>query len=312
MTLSENHMQAGTAIALGNFDGVHLGHRAVLESAAAKKSDGLRPLALSFSPHPQAVLCNNAPTVLCEGRIRDALFEDCGVTLYELDFHQLKDMPAETFFHEILLERFHAKFISCGYNYNFGKNGGGDVSLLSRLCGAFNVELCVTPEVTVAGLQVSSTNIRKELAQGDVRLANRMLGRAFAYDFPVVSGDRRGRLLGFPTINQFFPENFTVPRYGVYAAKAFAGGKWYDAVTNIGLRPTVGTDVPRSETCLLGYSGDLYGQNVEVRLYKFLRPEIKFNSFEELSAQIARDAQQVRETLKQAEQEPQLAQPMKG
>ncbi|MDR1630402.1 MAG: riboflavin biosynthesis protein RibF [Oscillospiraceae bacterium] len=297
MHLTEQQLQAETAVALGNFDGVHLGHRAVLEAAAANSAAGLLPVALTFSPHPQAVLHKKAPPALCEGRIRDELFRACGVSLRELDFYELKDMQAEAFFYEILLGRFRAKFISCGYNYSFGKRGEGDIALLSRLCEEKGVVLRVIPEVRVDGLPISSSNIRKELAEGDVRLANLMLGRAFSYDFLVVSGDRRGRLLGFPTINQFFPEGFAVPRYGVYAARAFAEGKWYDAMTNIGLRPTVGTDKPRSETCLLGYSGDLYGQNVEVRLYQFLRPEIKFDSFEALSAQIAQDAETVRRTL---------------
>lgn len=301
-----------TALALGSFDGVHLGHRAVLKAADKKKAEGLLPLALVFSPHPQQVLRGQAPEMLSFGRIREELFSHCGVGLKEIDFYGIKDMSPQEFFEKILIAELNASFISCGFNYSFGKKGRGDVALLSQLCSEHGLGLFVADEVCLDGISVSSTRIREALIKGEIELANRMLGRAFSYDFLVVSGDRRGRLLGFPTINQFFPENFAVPKYGVYASKAFAEGRWYDAVTNIGLRPTVGGSAPRSETCLLGYSGDLYSQNVEVRLFSYLREEVRFDSFEELSAQISRDASQAGDVLQKISQGEEIAPILEG
>ena len=287
-----------TSVALGNFDGVHLGHRAVLKAAAEKSAEGLSSYAVVFDEHPQKILADKAPPALCEGRIRERLFAECGVRLCVLDFNKIRGMSARDFFVEILVNKLKTAFVSCGYNYRFGLGGKGGVPLLRELCAEFGLGLCVAEEVKVGDLSVSSTNIRDALLRGDVELANTMLGREFSYDFTVVSGDRLGRLLGFPTINQYFPEDFTVPLYGVYASKAFVGRDWLPAVTNIGLRPTVSSlsgEAPRSETCILDFDGDLYGQNIEVALVKFLRPEKKFGSFEELSAQIKEDAAAAKE-----------------
>ncbi len=288
--MENNNENKKTAVALGNFDGVHLGHRRVLRAAAEKLCAGLMPLAVVFEPHPLKMLGKPVPELLCEGAIRERLFEEIGVKLYTLNFVLAKDMDYRDFFKEILLNELNAAFISVGYNYKFGKNRSGDTEKLRELCDEVGIELFVAEEVKLDNINVSSTNIRNAMKNGEITLANRMLGREFSYDFTVVSGDKRGRLLGAPTINQFFPEGFMVPKYGVYASRAFAYGKWYVSVTNIGLRPTVGTNSVRSETCLLGFSGDLYSQNVEVRLVEYLRPEVKFVSFEELKKQIAADA----------------------
>ncbi len=136
---------------------------------------------------------------------------------------------------------------------------------------------------------ISSTRIRNALKYGEIDNANKMLGRNFSYDFTVVHGDARGRTIGSPTINQFFPEGFTVPEFGVYASYTVVGGKLYPSVTNIGIRPTIGNSPERSETNILGVNEDLYGKNIEVGLIKKLRGEMKFSSIDELSVQIAKD-----------------------
>ena len=147
-------------------------------------------------------------------------------------------------------------------------------------------------------LQASREAKEVLLRQGEAEKANCMLGRYFSYDFTVETGDKRGRLLGFPTINQFFPESFVLPKFGVYASAAYAEGRWYPAVTDIGIRPTIGNSVPRSETCILGYSGNLYGTNTEVALLSYLRGEIKFNSLGDLSKQMEKDAEKAKEIFK--------------
>lgn len=152
----------------------------------------------------------------------------------------------------------------------------------------------MTEEVDFCGLPVSSTRIRAALEQGRPEEANAMLGRPFCYDFTVVGGDRRGRKLGAPTINQFFPSGFVVPKFGVYASKTLVEGRYHPSVTNIGMRPTIGTQSLRSETYIMDFSGDLYGQNIEVSLLHFLRGEVRFESLDALRAQIAADAQAAR------------------
>jgi len=307
--MKKNVIKTAAAVALGSFDGVHLGHRAVLEAAAAGKARGLLPVALVFDEHPQKALTGTSPPYLCGAELRDRLFCEMGLEARVLSFANLRDMPPEKFFTDILISEFNAGFVSCGADYKFGSGGKGDVRLMGALCRERGAELCVADEVRLDGLRVSSTNIRRALTEGDTELANRMLGREFSFCFTVVSGERRGRRLGAPTINQLFPEDFIVPKYGVYASRAFVDGKWLPSMTNIGVRPTVahekpltanasiltpGSAAPGCETCILDFSGDLYGQNIEVALVKYLRPEMRFDSLEALSAQIKSDAAAVR------------------
>jgi len=172
-------------------------------------------------------------------------------------------------------------------------------SALKQLCAEREIKLTVCNEVEFDGAPVSSTRIRECLKNGDIRTANKMLGRYFSYDFEVVHGDARGRILGSPTINQFFSENFTVAEYGVYASFTAINGKKYISVTNIGVRPTIkGGSEKRSETNIVGFEGDLYGKNIEVFLVEKLRGEMAFNSLEALSAQIAVDREKTREIMK--------------
>ncbi|MCL1952278.1 MAG: riboflavin biosynthesis protein RibF, partial [Oscillospiraceae bacterium] len=178
-----------------------------------------------------------------------------------------------------------------GYDYRFGAGALGDAEALRRLCGARGVSLHAIPEIDYKGAPVSSTRIRQALRDGSLEDANAMLGRPFGYAFPVEEGERVGRTLGFPTLNQAFPAGFAVPRRGVYASQAFVGEEWRPGVTNIGTRPSFAGDALRSETHVLGYEGDFYGQRVPVRLLRFLRPEIKFADTEALKRQIATDTQ---------------------
>lgn len=278
---------AKKTIALGTFDGLHRGHAEVLRLA---KDSAYTPCVLLFTEHPLCYISGSAPPALLTPRIRDRILCEMGVSAVQISFEAIMQMSPERFFYDVLLDELHAASLACGENYTFGCGGKGDVVLLRRLCRQAGVELKVAPMLQTDGREISSTHIREKLENGEIEAANAMLGRPFSYDFEVVSGDRRGRLLGFPTINQFFPEGFVHPKRGVYAATVTLGGKAYAAVTDFGKRPTIGTKTVRSETCILGFSGDLYGQNVEVGLLSFLRPEIKFENLQALSAQIAQDS----------------------
>lgn len=281
---------AGTAVALGNFDGVHLGHRQVLKAAAG--AQGLHSAALVFSAHPAAALGKTPPPVLISRQEKRRLFEELGIqSVCVVDFEKIRHSSGEAFVRDILISKMHAKALFCGFNYHCGENASCGTRELAEICAQYDVRLTVLPAISFEGAPISSTRIRNALSEGDVTAANKMLGRAFSYDFEVVSGDRRGRLLGFPTINQFFPEDFVKPRFGVYASRSFVNGEWYPSVTNFGSRPTFQGESPRSETCILHYKGDLYGKNVPVSLLRFLRSEEKFPSFEAIKAQIALDSE---------------------
>ncbi len=279
-----------TAVALGNFDGMHKGHMAVVNTAAAQKNSGLCPVILLFEPHPQKVLNQNPPKALFDGNIKEQIFNETGCFIHKISFRRIKDMPPEDFVSEILKKELNASFVSCGFNFRFGKNGSGDTSYLKMLCEKYSVKAEIIQPVMFKDEYISSTKIRLAIENGDIQKANAMLGRSFAYDFTVVDGDKIGRKLGFPTINQLFPDDFTVPKFAVYASAVFVNGKRYPAVTNIGTRPTVtGNGSARSETTILGFSGDLYGKNPKVELLSYLRDEIKFPSLEKLTEQIKND-----------------------
>lgn len=282
------------SIALGNFDGVHIGHKKVVAAAkeAGERLDAV-PSVLLFEPHPREALSGKRPARLITENLRLLALEKAGAYgFFHIDFEEIMNLEPEDFFSEIIVGEINAVAVSCGYNFRFGKNGKGDVKLLKELCERNNIEFYAAPEIDYKNEPVSCTRIRKAVENGEAEDVFNMLGRPFMYDFTVVGGDKRGRLLGAPTINQFFPEDFAVPKHGVYAAAAFVDNKWHAAVANIGLRPTIGTESLRSETCIIDFNGDLYGKNVPVGLLKFLREEKKFDSLEELSAQIADDAKE--------------------
>ena len=281
------------AVALGFFDGLHIGHAAVVSRTLSYQQEGLCPCVFTFTMdggHPAAKSTANALTT---ERQKEQLLESWGVRLVLCpDFSEFHAMEPESFVDEILVRRLNANAACCGEDFRFGKKAAGDVGQLAALCQARGIRLDVVPPVTFEGERVSSTRIRHLLGEGRVADANRMLGRAFSYDFTVVRGKQLGRKLDSPTINQRLPDGFVPLRHGVYASVSFAGGAWHPSVTNIGLRPTVeDTTAVNSETYICGFSGDLYGARVEVRLLAFLRPEQRFPSVEALRARIHADAE---------------------
>ncbi|MCL2532263.1 MAG: riboflavin biosynthesis protein RibF [Oscillospiraceae bacterium] len=274
-------------IALGSFDGLHAAHRAVLRGATA---------VLLFSEHPQVTLKGQAPLQLLTNEERAARLQAAGLALLHVDFAELAALPPAQFI-ALLRERYGAMGLRCGHNFRFGANAAGDITLLHELCTAHNMTLSIVPRIVYCGETVSSTRIRAALQQGEIAQVNAMLGRVFGYHFPVEHGQRLGRVLGAPTLNQHFTPGYCVPKAGVYASRAFVDGKWWPTVTNIGLRPTViehseATEPHRrcrSETHIPGFAGDLYGRRVPVRLLRYVREERKFADVDELKAQIERD-----------------------
>ncbi len=277
------------AVALGNFDGLHSGHTAVIEKAKAMAQNGLVPYVLLLDPLPCNVEGFTPHKALITDSEKDKLLSDMGIEVVRIDFHKIKDYEPERFFEDIIIKELNAGAVSCGFNYRFGKDGSGDSRLLESLCKAAGIAFCASEAIEYENLPISSTRIRSALENGEIEKANAMLGRAFGYTLEVVHGDKIGRLLDCPTINQLFPEELIVPKYGVYSSEAKIDGKWLRSVTNIGRRPSFENDEQRSETHIIGYSGDLYGKTVEVRLLSYKRSERKFSSLDELKEQLSKD-----------------------
>ena len=275
---------APTAVALGTFDGLHPGHQAVIRAAVAS---GLPATVLSVLPSGVRFLTTDEE--------RRRLLAQMGAAAFiPLALDEIRTMSPRAFFNEVLLARFGAKMLSCGFNFRFGQNAAGDTDLLARLCAEAGVRLAVADPVTQNGLPVSSTRIHNALAAGDMPTANALLGRPFGAALPVIHGNRLGHTLGFPTINQAWPDELALPRFGVYAVTVTVKGVTRKGVCNLGVRPTVGSDRVLCETHVLDLQEELYGQTADVRLLAFLREEKAFASPAELQAAIAADVAAVR------------------
>lgn len=290
------------AVALGFFDGLHTAHIAVLRKALAQRENGLIPAILIFDRHPAEVITGKEVKRLMTTEKRDEMLRALGFEIIRIRFESIKDMSPEAFVSDILVRQLNAGYVCCGYNYRFGKNGEGNSTLLTSLCAAENIGIGVCEQITVNGRTVCSTAIREAAAEGDMQTVRLMLGRPLEFCTSVFSGDKRGRLLGAPTANQYLPENFVIPKFGVYASVVELDGTEYAAVTNIGNRPTFDGVSLRSETYIIGFSGDLYGRYIDVKLFAFLRPEMKFSSFDALKEQIAVDASEAAKKIAEIKQ----------
>ena len=286
--------KAKTALALGTFDGIHKGHKAVIACALSKKERGLIPLVMLFDTHPLLALTGTAPEKLLQDDLRIEMLENAGAKAKVFSFSEIKDFSPEEFLEKNVIKKLNAGFVCCGENYTFGKSGAGTCETLEKLCKKHGIGFECVPLVKYRNSPVNSSRVRKCIKSGNILEANRLLGYEFRYRSIVRSGFQRGRLLGAPTINQYFDEGFCIPKPGVYASLTVIDGREYPSVTNIGYRPTYENNDFRSETCIIGFDGNLYGQNLEVRLLDRIRDEIRFNSEQALSNQIQLDAAESR------------------
>jgi riboflavin kinase/FMN adenylyltransferase len=295
--LRETDLPRGGIATIGNFDGVHLGHRRILEAVVARARETRRPsIAITFEPHPLSVLRpDRAPRRLQTLHQKEEAIEAIGVeNLLVIPFtRDFSLIEPEEFARSVLQERLAVSELFLGSHFAFGRGKRGDLTLLTRMgpeCGfvASGVE-----EVFFEGEPVSSTRIRTAIARGDVGRANAMLGREYELDGLVAKGDKVGRKIGYPTIN-LEPENELHPADGVYVTQIHIRtfGRRFDCVTNIGRRPTVYEDYATTiETYVLDFSANVYGEKVRLFFFDRLREERKFPSVTDLSEQIARDVQ---------------------
>jgi riboflavin kinase/FMN adenylyltransferase len=289
-----------SAVALGVFDGVHLGHRAILGAAVAHgRATGVTALACTFEPHPLEVLQpERAPLPITTLDERLDLIAACGVDgVIVLDFTAaLAAVEPEAFVKDVLADRLAARRVVVGYNHRFGRGARGDADLLRDLGVELGFEVEVVPPLAVDGLPVSSTAIRAALGRGDLDAAARMLGRSYTLPGTVVAGAGRGRTLGFPTAN-VAPTRAVLVAPGVYACTADVAGQGRPAVVNVGVRPTFGEATLAVEAYLMDFSGDLYGQTILLTFVSRVREERRFPSVDALRAQIAEDVETARRRL---------------
>jgi riboflavin kinase/FMN adenylyltransferase len=272
-----------TALALGTFDGIHLAHRFVLDLP-----EGYKKTAVTFVKPPKMYIKNKTELLMTFSDKEKSLKEMGFSEIVALDFEEIKDLEPLDFLN-YLCDNYNPAVISCGFNYRFGKDGMGDTELLQDFCDKNGICLKICDAIKKDGVVVSSTLIRNLLKQGEISEVNALMKNPFFFEAEVLQGDKRGRTIGFPTINQKYPEDLVKVKFGVYKTKVIADGKAYDGITNIGLRPTFESEYIISETFIKDFSGDLYGKTVKIVLEEFIRPEVKFGSLEELKQQIEKD-----------------------
>ena len=282
-----------TSTALGYFDGVHRGHQAVIREAVNyARQHGLVSAVFTLQQSPRTVLFGEKPKGIITQDEKLQRLEALGVErVYLIDFRTIRHITAEDFVTDILLGCFHARHTGCGFNYHFGSGAKGDGTVLSQLAQKHGITETTQPQLCYDGLPISSTRIRQCIAEGDIPSANAMLGRPYGFCLPVIHGQQLGRQLGFPTLNQSMPAGLIKPKFGVYASVVTVGQQQWQGVTNIGRKPTVGSAEVTIETWMPLYQGqDLYNRVIDVRLYRFIRPEQQFGSLSELRHAVEQDA----------------------
>jgi riboflavin kinase/FMN adenylyltransferase len=282
-----------TVLTLGVFDGLHLGHQRIMQTVVERaKATNAAATAITFDPHPRAVLHpESAPPLLQTLDQRLAAFEVLGIEqAIVIRFNkEFAAQYAETFLSETVAERLHAKEVYLGKGFAFGKNRGGNIELLRHMSHDLGFFADEVAEVRIRNQRISSSEIRKFLAEGKINRARKMLGRPYGVEGVIVRGDRRGHTIGFPTAN-LHPHNRVIPKFGVYATATLIDDAWRRGVTNVGVRPTFETNSePSIETYIFDFDEELYGDVLRVRFLHRIRDERKFGGIDELRAQIEKD-----------------------
>ena len=272
-----------TAIVLGTFDGLHEGHRAVIE-----KAKGFFSVAVTFDIPPKSFFTDE-PQLLMLPEDRAERLKTLGINQVDIQkFNDVKDIAPLAYLKH-LKEKYNPDRIVCGFNYRFGKDAVGDTKFLSEFCDKNGIEFICVPPVEKDGLVLSSTYIRGLIREGKISDAAKQMYGGFSFVSTVVHGDARGRTLGFPTANQEYPKNLVRLKFGVYISCVTIGDNKYKAITNIGVRPTYETDYIGCESFIKDFNGDIYGENVKTELLQFVREEKRFSSVDELKTAVLND-----------------------
>jgi riboflavin kinase / FMN adenylyltransferase len=291
-----------SSLALGFFDGVHLGHQSVIKKAVeqARLHDAV-PAMITFKDHPRALTLGKSPPLLTMPDERLDLCRQLGIeAALLLSFtEELCNLSPEDYVQHVLLECMGGCSLSVGANHRFGHNRVGTPELLSKMGEQKGFDVHIAPQIMLEGSPISSSRIRHSLCHDNPEFAARLLGRPYAVSGIIVRGDGRGRSIGFPTANTSCPSELMLPRLGVYSGICtLENGQEYGCIINIGLRPTFGKhETPRPEVHIFDFEGDIYGQQLTVRFLHFLRKEVRFGSVDELKEQISKDCVQARKQL---------------
>ncbi|MBQ9832729.1 MAG: bifunctional riboflavin kinase/FAD synthetase [Clostridia bacterium] len=281
--------EMGTVAALGTFDGVHMGHRTLIEKALHKaEENGFKTIIYTFSNHPMTVM-SSSPKLLMTSSERICCLKSFGCSVVADEFDTELANTSARDFALMLKERFNMKIAVAGYNYSFGKGGRGDVEMLKQLGEELGFETVIAQKVTYGSEGVSSSRIRKCIENGDIRLANAMTVSPFSLSGEVIANKHIGSTIGFPTANIGVCEEKVLPKAGVYAVTAHIRDKVFNGVTNIGTNPTVNGTKTTIETHIIGFDGDIYGEELKIEFIDRIRDDKKFASIDELKAQIAKD-----------------------
>lgn len=288
---SELNQKQNLAIALGYFDGVHIGHRAVIKSAVdfAKKNN-TKSAVITFSDHPYCYFKGVCPKYILTREEREKRIASLGIDyLYELNFEDFALLTAKEYLNNILINYFHPISISTGWNHNFGKNKSGNVNFLEEQAKNYNYKYFKIPPQKINNEIISSTEIRKLLSEGNIEKANLMLGQNFSIEGEIVKGNQIGRTIGFRTANLVYPPELIELPYGVYAVDTTYG----KGIANFGIRPTLNGSHTSLEAHILNFEKDIYGEIINVNFNKMIRTEKKFPSLDALKKQINLDIKSI-------------------
>lgn len=278
----------GCAVAVGGFDGIHLGHRAMLSRLVSEARErGLFSVVFTFDTDDSPKIGAKS---LASSEKKLEIFKSLGIdAVYSVGFSELKDITAEDFVEHLLYNALGAKLIVCGYDFRFGRDRIGDVNLIRSMLTDRGVTVMTEAAVEIEGEPISSTKIRRLISEGYVREANLLLGRSFSFKGEVVHGKKLGRTIGFPTLNQIYPKSLSPLKFGVYAVECVIDGQRFGGIANFGVKPTVGENDPVCETHIFDFEGDCYGKTIEILFVDFIREETRFSSLDELKKQIEKD-----------------------
>lgn len=289
-----------SAVALGNFDGIHIGHQYLLKyNIDEARKRNLKSSVLIFKNHTKTILNEDEESkigILTSYKQKINILEKLGIeVIYIIDFDKsLMKLPPEKFIDDILLDKLNGKLITVGYDYKFGYKASGNSQYLKALSKVKEYYVNIIDPIYVDNVIVSSTDIRNLIRHGSISEANRLLGRDYSIIGNVVNGSGRGRKLGYPTANIKLSDNYVIPKTGVYKTKTIIDNKEYISLTNIGYNPTFNEDELKIETFIMNFNDNLYECLLEIRFIEFIRDDIKFNSSQDLIDQITRDVEYVK------------------
>jgi riboflavin kinase/FMN adenylyltransferase len=293
----ENYEEIGTAIALGNFDGVHIGHQQLIKKVInISKIKGLKSSVLLFKNHTRTLVDSNGPLLLSSYEQKNSLIENLGIDIiYTMPFNEeFRKLSPEEFFTNILIKKLNVRTIVVGVDYRFGYKASGDSNVLLKLGEKFGVEVIIFNPIYFEGSVVSSTRIRECLLSGNIRKANKMLGRDYSIIGEVVRGKEIGHKLGFPTANIKPSINYVIPKNGVYSTETIVEDIRYLSATSVGYNPTFMENEIKIESHIIDFNDLIYNKTIELIFVEYLREEMKFNNIESLKKQILEDIKKVK------------------